>query len=1198
MGELGLRLGDIDLASCIGRGGMGQVWRGVHRSSDTLVAVKILDADAVLRPGFSEAFRDEARVVASLQHPHIVMVHELGIIPEEVAEQSMGRLIAESPFLVMEYAHEGTLGSMLPTLSWAGLAQVLFRLLDALAHAHARGVIHLDVKPANLLLGCGRPETLADGVRLTDFGLAWQERSPGRVGRRAKLGGTLGRMAPEQIQASWRSYGPWTDLYAVGAMVWQYATGTKPFTGSTRASMLVGPLMQDLPDFVPMRPVPIGLEAWLRVLMAREPTSRFMLAADAAHALRQIASGPTTGDRPTAMLLWDPDSPTDVLSSPAPPAPSPPSSSTVLAEVTDVPRWSQDAQVPPDWRGADFVRSGPVLRNLGLGLFGLRTIPFIGREAERDQLWDALRDAASGPARVILLRGVAGVGKSRLASWLGQRAHEVGAIGAFIRVEHAADNTNPHSGLRSALARHLGCVDLDLPGAEKHLKRVLSWWSTAPPWLAPSLARWLLPASEPPAEQPAVLLAALLRAMGQNRPLVLWLDEVQWDLESLDSLNYLMSLQAAEPLPLLVLLTASEESLAEHPEAAELLSQITMTTLTVGPLEPPEDELLVRALTGLEPELAAQLAERCQGNPLLAVHIISDWIARGILRASSDGFRLLSSPARIASGPSRLPDQIRSLWQERLARLSDQIGPPATEALELAAVLGTEIKTAEWCALLGGWSPAALIDALLRARLARPLPRGWAFIHNMLREVLLDQARRAGRLSRHHRACARLLASVRTPELQERLGLHLLHAGDHRMAFAHLMSAARTLDQRGISRAASRVVTTAAAALDQLDVPREDRRRCACQILRAQIEIRRHDPRRWLDEMAAMRDIAQQQGWRELEAEALWVLGEAYQKSDRLDEARTCLESGLALSVTLQLPRLHQEILVALALMRLRRSDQEGARPLLLQVLGMPVLSDAPTVQLVALLNLASIARIMGQLEDAERYAQDAIARGQARGCLDIVSHGHLIMGAIADRRGNLGASADHLQESLRIVRRTGKFRAISLTLNSIGEIARRQQRLDAAERAYLSSLSWAEASGRPLEPPQINLALVRIRQQRFSEAHQMLEEVRQQMHQLGERFVSWHCQAFMLSALAGMGDWAGFDHNLAAVLAEEDGQKHINEDIAEEAALAGEYALQAGHTQRALAAWRLSRAHWAGLQRQQRIDAITLQIQALEDAS
>ena len=302
-----------------------------------------------------------------------------------------------------------------------------------------------------------------------------------------------------------------------------------------------------------------------------------------------------------------------------------------------------------------------------------------------------------------------------------------------------------------------------------------------------------------------------------------------------------------------------------------------------------------------------------------------------------------------------------------------------------------------------------------------------------------------------------------------------------------------------------------------------------------------------------MRDIARAQGWRELEAEALWVLGEAYQKSDRLDDARTSLEAGLALATELQLPRLHQEILVALALLHLRRSDQEGARPLLQQVLEMPALEDAPTVQLVALLNLASIARIIGQLEDADRYAQDAIRRGQQRQCFDIVSHGHLIMGAISDRRGDLAASEESLQESLRIVRRTGKFRAISLTLNSIGEVARRQHRLEAAERAYLSSLAWAEASGRPLEPPQINLALVRIRQRRFSEAHQMLEQVRQKMHQLGERFVTWHCQAFMLSALAGMGDWDAFDAGLAAVLLEDNGRRHINEDIAEEAELAGQ---------------------------------------------
>lgn len=1197
MGEPVIGLGVFDLETCVGRGGMGQVWRGTHRSSRTTVAVKILDAETALRPGFSEAFHDEARVVAGLQHPHIVTVHELGIVPERVARESGGRLVADSPYLVMEYAHGGTLEEAIGRLTWRDIEPVLLRVLQALSHAHARGVIHLDVKPANLLLGCGPMESWIDGVRLTDFGLAWQDRAPGRAERRAELGGTLGRMAPEQIQATWREYGPWTDLYAVGAMVWQYATGAKPFSGTTRAAMLVGPLTRELPPFDPIRPVPDELEGWLRAMMARDPAGRFMLAADAARAL-QALQAPTSGT-PLRVLLgdsgWDPDAPTTLLTG------GDPAIELDTDEEETIPqrlsRWSQVPMMPATWRlPQPEQQPSPSPGAVGLGLFGLRAVPFIGREAERDALWDRLKAVRSRlQAEVILLRGAAGVGKSRLAEWIGQRAHAVGAVSAFLRVEHTADSADPHAGLRPALARHLGCVELSLPAAEKHLRRVLAWWGAVEPWLAASLARWLLPDAPPPAELPEVLLAALLRAMTRHRPVVLWLDDVQWGLESLDALQHLMAAQAAEPLPLLVLMTATEEALVEHPEAGALLDRLSPQVMPIGPLEPPEDELLVRALTGLTPALAAQLAEHCQGNPLLAVHIISDWIARGTLTPSAEGFRLDNRADSSPLHRARLPDQMRDLWRRRLWRLTDQITGPAMEALELAAVMGAEVQTTEWQALLGDWRPEPLADALLRARLARPTARGWAFIHGMLREVLIEQARRAGRWAKHHQACAGLLASAQTPALQERLGQHLLYAGRADEALTHLMDAARTLDQRGISRAASRVITRAEEALDRMGVADDDRRRASCRMLMAQIEIRRHHPGRWVDELEALRDRARAKGWTELEAEALWVLGEAYQKSDRLDDALESLEASRALATRQGLHRIQQEVLVAMALLKLRRGDQAGAAPLMRSVLAQPPHPDAPTVRLVARLNLASISRITGKLDDARRYAQEAIDVGQRQGCLDVVAHGQLILGAISERQGDLTAAEAHLNESLRIVRRTSKFRAIALTLNSLGEIARRQGRLDEAEAAYRSSLAWGAASGRPIEAPQINLALVLIRRQRFAEARELLEQMLERLVALGDRFTSWHCRAFLLSALAGQSAWTAFDAQLAAVLDDPDGHRRINEDVAEEAELAGQLALRAGHRSRALAAWRLARAHWLGLKRRHRIEDISRRIAELE---
>ena len=219
-------LGAFDLLHPIGKGGMAEVWKGVHRQTGVPVAVKVLSGTQFRDPFLIESFRTEARAVAQLNHSSIILLYEYGTVGQQTHEFSQGRIQAGSPYLVMELASGGTLAHH-PPRSWPELATILGRLLDALAHAHARGVVHRDIKPSNVLLSVAND--LRPGLKLTDFGSAHAIRPDLEAHDEESLVGTATYMPPEQIRGKIRDSGPWTDLYSIGVLAWVFTAGHPPF---------------------------------------------------------------------------------------------------------------------------------------------------------------------------------------------------------------------------------------------------------------------------------------------------------------------------------------------------------------------------------------------------------------------------------------------------------------------------------------------------------------------------------------------------------------------------------------------------------------------------------------------------------------------------------------------------------------------------------------------------------------------------------------------------------------------------------------------------------------------------------------------------------------------------------------------------------------------------------------------------------
>jgi WD40 repeat protein len=289
----------------LGRGGMGVVYRARQVSLNRTVALKmILHADYAT-PGERLRFQREAEILARLRHPGVVQVYEVG----EHAEEG-GRTC---PFIALEYIEGGSLDRYLagvPLLPEEA-ARLSEQLAEAVQAAHEAGVVHRDLKPGNVLLAgvagpAGKPglRRPLDGFlpKVTDFGLAKQEAGEGQTQSGAVLG-TPNYMAPEQAGGKAHVAGPWTDVYALGAVLYECLTGRPPFRAATSADTLVQVLYDDpVPPRRLNRSVPRDLDTICLKCLQKAPHQRYISAAGLAEDLRRFRVGEPTVARPVGLL--------------------------------------------------------------------------------------------------------------------------------------------------------------------------------------------------------------------------------------------------------------------------------------------------------------------------------------------------------------------------------------------------------------------------------------------------------------------------------------------------------------------------------------------------------------------------------------------------------------------------------------------------------------------------------------------------------------------------------------------------------------------------------------------------------------------------------------------------------------------------------------------------------------------------------
>jgi tRNA A-37 threonylcarbamoyl transferase component Bud32 len=299
------RIASYTLLEVIGHGGMATVYRANQERLDRTVAIKVLSENLAHSTEFMERFRREARTAANMRHPNVITVHDFG-------EDERG-----VPYLVLEYIEGPTLADLMDAgLDDARIPDLLDQIAAGLDYAHARGVVHRDIKPGNVLF-------TDDGrAVLADFGLAWL-----LEGTKLTLtGGVIGTpeyMAPEQ--ASGEPIDHRTDVYALGVVLYEMLVGERPFVADTPIAVLLMHLQDPAPSVLVARPdLPTDVGLVLERALVKNPAERYQSAGALARAFRTALTGEQRPEQARVHLAGP-------GRTPAPVQPGPPKADTSAA---------------------------------------------------------------------------------------------------------------------------------------------------------------------------------------------------------------------------------------------------------------------------------------------------------------------------------------------------------------------------------------------------------------------------------------------------------------------------------------------------------------------------------------------------------------------------------------------------------------------------------------------------------------------------------------------------------------------------------------------------------------------------------------------------------------------------------------------------------------------------------------------------
>ncbi|HEV8232007.1 MAG TPA: ABC transporter substrate-binding protein [Thermoanaerobaculia bacterium] len=702
-----------EVAAELGRGGMGVVYRARDPILNRDVAVKLIGSSE-LTAEIEERFQREAQIVAQMDHPGIVPIHDLG--------RHEGSLFFIMPFV------EGT---NLRRLLWDGslrLGEVLdiaIRVADALEYSHSRGVVHRDIKPENIMVA--REEGAAARIRVMDFGLA-HATTENRLTKTGTLVGTVTYLSPEQVTA--HAFDGRSDIYSLGTVMYECLTGEPPFTGEVQS------VLYRIVHEIPQPPRAIGaeireeLEGIILQCLEKDPARRPQKASQVADALRRHRSSLHSDE--FAM-------------------------SVVMTASRSLQRPSASAFVGREREFAELQR------RLNSAIAGDCQFAVVAGEPGigKTRLLEELKKLAS-MRRIRVLYGRF-VEQDQAFSYQGFCE----LIQDYFR--------SPHTGSSGGDRPDFSDLAPDLLSLFPLLTEVSELRSAASGDSRVASAAGERKAED--RIQIFELLARTLTRMAAGKPLVLILENLHAAEVSIEALQYIVRRLGPTPTFFVGSYRQTEVD-KRHPLARMLDSfadDPRFVSITLGPLSPTEHRALVESVVGapnLSDELAKRVHEATEGNPFFTKELLRSLIDSGGIARDDTGEWSFSQGTGISS--DALPATIQQAVEKRIERLPEDL----RDLLSIASVLGRSFDFADLEVLAEGTgSVEDSIDRLIREGVFEEEreTRGdrLAFASGIVRDVLYGALSRRKRRSLH-RKYAELIERRYAGRL-ERIYPELLH---------------------------------------------------------------------------------------------------------------------------------------------------------------------------------------------------------------------------------------------------------------------------------------------------------------------------------------------------------------------------------------------------------------------------------------